>query len=651
MASAERLRVLQVCPRPWGDGHEISEFIAEVSNGLAERGHSVVVATPSESRAEVRAARDAITAAGDDASSLYESGVVNILAVGQTLPLPNGPRRRPPPLPLDLRRTLERLLDLDGTDFVHVHDPFAPGAGSIALRHSKSLNVASFHEPAERAVATQVTRPLVELLFARLDGRTASYRATADLMVRHFPGDYELVGPGSDAATASTLVPRRPGTPRIAYIAAEERGALRLLARGLRRLLASGVADWELVVWAPEELDAATRLGKRVGERATVVGPSDGPPEGVLVDADIACFASGGVMPIPARLQDALAARAVPVASGIPVYEEVADFGARGALFPPGDSQTLAAQLGRLLSDGELRSTLAANGRRAGERTWSQVAGELEALYGRIASRRHDPSGKPGVRRRLQSRQPINCDLHMHTDHSPDCATPVQTLLETAKERGLGAIAITDHNEISGALEAREIAERIGGIKVIVAEEIKTASEGEVIGLFLERKIERGLTMAETIAEIRRQGGLVYVPHPFDRLHAVPDYEHLLEVVEEIDILEVFNPRVAIASFNEEAVRFAGKYRIVPGAGSDSHVAQGLGSVVIRLADFEGPEEFLEAMREADIVRKHKNMVYVQALKFLQTSGGRGGRSLAGRERPGPKRKGGRSRSTSRGKS
>ena len=213
----------------------------------------------------------------------------------------------------------------------------------------------------------------------------------------------------------------------------------------------------------------------------------------------------------------------------------------------------------------------------------------------------------------------------MHTDHSPDCATPVRTLLETARDQGLGAIAITDHNEVSGALEAREIADEVG-IKVIVAEEVKTAEQGEVIGLFLEEKIERGMTMAETIAEIRRQNGLVYVPHPFDRLHSVPDYEHLLDMVEEIDILEVFNPRVALTAFNEEAERFASKYRIVPGAGSDSHVAQGLGSVMIRVHDFDGPEEFLQAMRDADIVRKHKNLVYVQALKFIQTSGGRGGR-------------------------
>jgi predicted metal-dependent phosphoesterase TrpH len=257
----------------------------------------------------------------------------------------------------------------------------------------------------------------------------------------------------------------------------------------------------------------------------------------------------------------------------------------------------------------------------AGGRDWAAVADEFEAIYRRLVARRHDSAGNVEVRKRIAERPLIEVDLHMHTDHSPDCATPVEVLLETARDRGLGAIAITDHNEVSGALEARRIAAEMGGIEVIVAEEVKTAEQGEVIGLFLEEKIPRGLTMAETIAAIRGQGGLVYVPHPFDRFHSVPDYEHLLDMVEEIDILEVFNPRVALTAFNEEAERFARKYRIVPGAGSDSHVAQGLGSVRVRIHDFDGPEEFLEAMRDADITRKHKNLVYVQALKLLQTAG------------------------------
>ncbi len=327
----------------------------------------------------------------------------------------------------------------------------------------------------------------------------------------------------------------------------------------------------------------------------------------------------------PGLVRKALASGTVPVASRLSLYEELVGDGERGLLFPPGDAITLAGQLERLIAEPRLRRELVGGGRDAVP-DWGAVVGQLEDIYLPLCARRHDPRGNPALRGRLSRRRSIHVDLHMHTDHSPDCATPVEVLLATARDRGLGAIAITDHNEISGALAAREVAEQMGGIKVIVAEEVKTAEQGEVIGLFLEQKIPRGMTMAETIAEIRRQGGLVYVPHPFDRLHSVPDYEHLLAMVEEIDILEVFNPRVALTAFNEEAERFAAKYRIVPGAGSDSHVAQGLGSVMIRVHDFEGPEEFLEAMRDADIVRKHKNLIYVQALKLLQTSKASGAR-------------------------
>jgi predicted metal-dependent phosphoesterase TrpH len=355
---------------------------------------------------------------------------------------------------------VKRLLKSRPLDIVHVHDPFAPSAPSAALRHSFSLNVATFHDPRERVLATQVARPFVEIFFGRIDVRTVTRPETAELLDRFFPASYEQVG---DAA----------------------------------------------------QFDGAA----------------------------------------------------------------------------------------------------------ADEPDWAGIADQLEALYRRLLARRHDPTGDAEVRERISSRPLIEVDLHMHTDHSGDCATPVDVLINTARDRGLGAIAITDHNEVSGALEARKLAEELGDIKVIVAEEVKTAEQGEVIGLFLEEKIPKGLTMAETIAEIRAQGGLVYVPHPFDRFHSVPDYEHLLDMVEEIDLLEVFNPRVAVTSFNEEAVRFAAKYRIVPAAGSDSHVAQGLGSVRQRIHDFDGPAEFLEAMRDADITRKHKNLVYVQTLKFLQTTG------------------------------
>jgi hypothetical protein len=351
-----------------------------------------------------------------------------------------------------------------------------------------------------------------------------------------------------------------------------------------------------------------------------------------LSGADVLVLGSDGVLPTPGLLVQAIASGIVPVATSIPVYSELLADGARGPQYAPGDAQTLAANLERLLTEPELRATL----RRAAEPlrarfSFARVADDFERIYERLLDRRHDR--RPRNRRAAEivaDRPLIDVDLHMHTDHSYDCATPVEVLLAEARAKGLGAIAVTEHNEISGALEA---AEKAKGIKVIVGEEVKTASQGEVIGLFIKEKIPRGMTLQETIAEIKRQGGLVYVPHPFDRMHSVPDYKHLLDVLDDIDLIEVFNPRVAIAEFNEEAVRFAAKYRMIAGAGSDAHVPQGLGSVRIRMHDFDGPEQFLESLRTADIIRNPASLFYVQALKFLQTKARPAGRREAVRER------------------
>jgi predicted metal-dependent phosphoesterase TrpH len=296
--------------------------------------------------------------------------------------------------------------------------------------------------------------------------------------------------------------------------------------------------------------------------------------------------------------------------------------GELGLLFELGDVDVLAGHLEHLARQPDLLHELRERGARARpDLSWSRVADEAETIYADLAAlRRPAENLEPAVRERLSRRKLIDVDLHMHTDHSNDCVTPVEVLLATARERGLGAIAVTDHNEISGALEARDKAAEFG-VKVIVGEEVKTKDQGEVIGLFIEEKIPRGMSLEETIAEIRRQGGIVYVPHPFDRLHSVPDYEHLLRVVRDVDAIEVFNPRIAIAAWNEEAVRFAGKYRIPGGAGSDAHVAQGLGAVRIRMRDFDGPQEFLQSLREADIIGRPSSLRYaqVQALKFLET--------------------------------
>jgi hypothetical protein len=148
---------------------------------------------------------------------------------------------------------------------------------------------------------------------------------------------------------------------------------------------------------------------------------------------------------------------------------------------------------------------------------------------------------------------------------------------------------------------------------------VKT-SEGEVIGLFLDKLIPRGLSFDETLSLIKEQGGLVYVPHPFDALRTTPSYRALVDNLHRIDVIEIYNAKVAFSSFNLAAERFAAKYNIVAGAGSDSHVLQGLGTAMLRMPRFIDPTSFMAALWEADIIARRKNLLYLQSLKLLQTT-------------------------------
>jgi predicted metal-dependent phosphoesterase TrpH/glycosyltransferase involved in cell wall biosynthesis len=605
---SERLAIAQVTPFAWEVAHEVNDYVARVSRELARRGHRVLIIAPSESGALVRDSRRAIRST---AESLLEraDGEPLVLGVGEVLPF-SPTRRRAASLPVDVARTIEEALVNLSLDLVHVHEPFAPSASSVALRHSRGLNVGSFHAPTERILSTQLTRPLSRLLFGRLDARIASYRATRDLLQRYFPGEYRVILPGAELDWAPVHDP-----VQLLFSAGEERGALRIFLRALRSLAPEPA--WRATVWSPRPLAPPATLSRLLRDRVQFVDSTRMPEAQALAGADVLVLASEGIRPVPGTLARALAAGVVPVAARLGAYEELLGQGEYGFEFEPGDAQTLSSHLGRLVSEPALRARSRARAWELRARLgWPRVTDELEQIYAELVARRHDTRSDGRVRARLTARRMIDVDLHMHTDHSYDCETPVEVLLAEARARGLGAIAVTDHNEISGAHAARE---RADGIAVIVGEEVKTADQGEVIGLFIEEKIPRGMTLQETIAEIKRQGGLVYVPHPFDRLHSVPDYEHLLGVLDDVDAIEVFNPRVAISEFNDEAARFAAKYRIPAGAGSDAHVPQGLGSVRIRMREFHGPEEFLESLRDADIVRNPASLLYVQALKFLQT--------------------------------
>ena len=187
----------------------------------------------------------------------------------------------------------------------------------------------------------------------------------------------------------------------------------------------------------------------------------------------------------------------------------------------------------------------------------------------------------------------------MHTRHSHDCSIEPDALVAHAEAEGIGAIAVTDHNVFAGALETVELA-RDRDLIVIPGEEVKTDRDGEVIGLFLHTEIPRGMSFTDTVAAIREQQGVVYVPHPFDRMHSIPAPATLHRHLPEIDVLEVYNARLLFDAYNDEALRFARKHGLPMGAGSDAHVLQGVGTGALWMRRFEGPEEFLLALRTAD---------------------------------------------------
>src|SRR5436305_3104719 len=210
--------IAHVTPYPWEDvENEVNVHVSRVAAALSARGHRVLVLAPSRSSDRVRDSRRALRAARGRPQSLLEGtdrGAPRVIAVGEVLDVPSGQRRRVAALPIDVARTIEEVLSTVALDFVHVHEPFAPSTSNAALRHSRALNVGSFHSPNERLLSTLVARRVVESFFGRLDARTASLPETARLMRRHFPGEYTLVADGAGAAAEleqiyATLAARR----------------------------------------------------------------------------------------------------------------------------------------------------------------------------------------------------------------------------------------------------------------------------------------------------------------------------------------------------------------------------------------------------------------------------------------------------------
>jgi predicted metal-dependent phosphoesterase TrpH/glycosyltransferase involved in cell wall biosynthesis len=569
------MRICLVTPFSWSQPHDVNEHVAGLAGGLRELGHSVTILAPSGRAVDLLAGRRA----------LQDGLETDVIALGPALPIS---RRSRIGVPVGVRANLALALSKGGFDVVHGFEPGLPSLSYLALRESRALAAATFFSP-ER-LAYPPARARRERLLGRTDALLAVSDAVATAAAERFPGDYRVVSSGVDVALFQPAAKRK-----LAVL--EWRPGDRPLVRAVLRVLPE-LPDWELVILRTKPLTARPTIPPSLRDRVRVRTLRDGKSRAPLLN-EAAVF--------------------VPSPNGLARVSLEARAAGAAIANPPGlrDQPELgAAALARLAENDQLREQLGRKSREQAEaEDFAGLARDHDELYRTLARRRHVPRSGGGEDP-LADRDWILADLHMHTAWSVDCAVETADLLDHAEATGLGAIAITDHNVFGGALEAVELA-KDRDLIVIPGEEIKTDGQGEVIGLFLKEEIPRGLPFAETLAAIKDQGGLVYLPHPFDRMHTVADASTLHRHLADVDVFEVYNARLLFEDHNDEALRFARKYNLTTGAGSDAHVLQGVGTGAVRMRSFRNPEEFLISLRSAEVLRRPKSLAYLQSLKWM----------------------------------
>jgi predicted metal-dependent phosphoesterase TrpH len=197
--------------------------------------------------------------------------------------------------------------------------------------------------------------------------------------------------------------------------------------------------------------------------------------------------------------------------------------------------------------------------------------------------------------------------FHVHTDYSDDSNASVESILELALSHNVGCVTITDHDSMGGARAMARVAR--GRMQVIQGQEI-TTREGHLIGLFLREEIEPGLPARMTAELIKRQGGLVIAPHPFNRIFGCSLRDHVYELIDLIDAVEVCNSQNLLTGPNRRADQFAHRYGLTPIVGADAHHRGHLDACYQMLPPFDGPQAFLRSLREARLVRGRHPLGY-----------------------------------------
>ncbi len=628
-------RIALLTPHAWAHPHPVNEHVSELARGLRALHLAdptlpdVVVLAPSLRSGDRRRARRTLRMLADSeyegdplaSGDLLDRSGVPVLALG--VPLGRAS--------VALRAALRLVFESGVVDLLHVHDPLDTDLSRHATRSFPGLTIATFHRTPPEGLLAQLATPMRERVIDAIDQVTVTatpLRQPVAALAGIEPDEVTVV-----AEASAPHARRRAPAPHVVLARGEDdEPAVRRTLKAIRTIIeqeagdpsADAVPDVTLLARFGKQRRPATPRWLR-GRLRTVTATTRDESDATLADA----AAVVSYRNTTRRAQVEAMAMGVPIVDGdLPTLDVAA---AMTPLLAAAHSDTHDAsaspEIPSLPSEDEMARSILAIADQLWERRRSDypIEGSASPLAPPVLERR---------RRRTAEHDgeefPEFVDLHMHTNHSKDCSIEPAALLDAARKAGLTAIAVTDHNEIDGAFACAALAEEYG-VKVIVGEEVMT-EEGEVIGLFLKEWINPGQSWKATLDCIHEQDGLVYVPHPFDRMHKIPDIRTLRATIDELDIFEVFNSRLAFEQYNRDALRFARKYDLVAGSGSDSHVVQGLGSAGIRMPSFDDPESFLVALRHGRIVRRTRSYLYVQGLKRIDAILGRSGGAVVPRE-------------------
>jgi predicted metal-dependent phosphoesterase TrpH len=210
----------------------------------------------------------------------------------------------------------------------------------------------------------------------------------------------------------------------------------------------------------------------------------------------------------------------------------------------------------------------------------------------------------------------LRVEFHCHTNYSRDSLTDVARLVETAHQRGVDRLVITDHNTIQGALEARDLDPEL----VIVGEELLT-THGELLVAFVQEELPRGLDPMVAIERLRAQGAFISVSHPFDRRRHGWALADLMAITPYVDAIEVFNARCQWSGLNRMAAEYAREHLLAGTAGSDAHTLGEVGRATFQVPAFRTADELRKVIPQAIITGQlsspwiHLTSTYARIIK------------------------------------